>query len=199
MMLEEFEKRTGYFPTMEEYAAIEKAYTEFNGDKDAFCKAYKKNEDGIAERIQREVNMQNLNAQREAEKAQKAMEERIAELEKALELEQEWQPYESSSNVQQADYERLAEGAETGKCSHYMTDAEAIAWICDEFDFDPSKITIIHEIDEYEVNRHHRLRKTGRKIDRRPVYCATDYHYIRFNTSRWCYEVWNGQLRPFYS
>ena len=28
MMLEEFEKRTGYFPTMEEYAAIEKAYME---------------------------------------------------------------------------------------------------------------------------------------------------------------------------
>lgn len=41
MMLEEFEKRTGYFPTMEEYAAIEKAYMEFSGDKDAFCKAYK--------------------------------------------------------------------------------------------------------------------------------------------------------------
>ena len=69
MMLEEFEKRTGYFPTMEEYAAIEKAYMEFSGDKDAFCKAYKKNEDGIAERIQREVNMQHINAQSEAERA----------------------------------------------------------------------------------------------------------------------------------
>ena len=79
-----------------------------------------------------------------------------------------------------------------------MTDDEAIHWICDEFDFDPSKITIIHEIDEYEINRHRQLRKTGRKIDRRPVYCATDYHYIRFNTSRWYYEVWNDQLRPFY-
>ena len=105
MMLEEFEKRTGYFPTMEEYAAIEKAYMEFSGDKDAFCKAYKKNEDGIAERIQREVNMQHINVQREAEKAQKAMEERIAELEKALEREQEWRPYEDTDNVQQADYE----------------------------------------------------------------------------------------------
>ena len=71
MMLEEFEKRTGYFPTMEEYAAIEKAYMEFSGDKDAFCKAYKKNEDGIAERIQREVNMQHINAQSEAERAQR--------------------------------------------------------------------------------------------------------------------------------
>ena len=58
----------------------------------SWAKAYKKNEDGIAERIQREVNMQHINAQSEAEKAQKAMEERIAELEKALEREQEWRP-----------------------------------------------------------------------------------------------------------
>ncbi len=67
-----------------------------------------------------------------------------------------------------------------------MTDDEAIRWICDEFDFDPSKITILHEIDEYEVNRHHRLRKTGRKIDRRPVYCATDYHYHELDSGRRC-------------
>ena len=81
-----------------------------------------------------------------------------------------------------------------------MTDDEAIHWICDEFDFDPSEITIIHEIDEYEINRHRQLRKTGRKIDRRPVYCATDYHYIRFNVGRgaWQWEAWNGQIRPFW-
>lgn len=198
MTLEEFEKRTGYFPSMEEYAAIEKAYTEFNGDKDTFCKAYKKNEGGIAERIQREINMRNTDAQHEAEKTRKIMEERIAKLEQALEREQEWQPYESPNNVRQADYKQLAQGAETGSGCRYMTDAEAIAWICEEFDFNPDKITIIHEIDDYEVSRHRLLRKTGRKIDRRPVYCATDYHYIRFNTSCWYYEVWNGQLRPFY-
>jgi hypothetical protein len=57
-----------------------------------------------------------------------------------------------------------------------------------EFDFDPSKVTILHEIDEYEINRHRQLSRTGKKIDRRPVYCATDYHYIRFNTSRFYYE-----------
>lgn len=198
MMREEFEKLTGFYPTAELYAQIEAAYTDFPGDKEAFCKAYKKNEDGLAEKIQRTVGMAQIKAQQEAEKAQKATEERIAKLEKALEQEQEWKPYEMSGNVSQADYEKLADGAETGRCSHYMTDAEAIAWICDEFDFDPSKITILHEIDEYEINRHRQLRKTGKKIDRRPVYCATDYHYIRFNTSRWYYEVWNDQLRPFY-
>lgn len=127
-----------------------------------------------------------------------ARDRRIEELTEKLDKELEWKPYEDNENVSQADYEKLAAGADTGRCSHYMTDEEATRWICDEFDFDPAKITIVHEIDEYEVNRHWQLRKTGKKIDRRPVYCATDYHYIRFNASRWFYEIWNGQLRPFY-
>lgn len=205
MMIEEFEKRTDFYPDAVTYQVIEEYYGEFDGDKDAFCKAYKANKNGLAEQIQREVNSRRWKAEREvsAQEARLSVEiERLKkELERAqeaLDREQEWKPYEFTDNVLQADYEKLAEGAETGRCSRYMTDDEAIRWICDEFDFDPSKITILHEIDEYEVNRHHQLRKTGRKIDRRPVYCATDYHYIRFNTSRWYYEVWNGQLWPFY-
>lgn len=122
--------------------------------------------------------------------------DRSAQLFQRLDREQEWQPYESDRNVKQADYERLASGVPNG--AHYMTEEEAKDWICSEFDFDRDKITIIHEIDEEEINRHYQCRKTGRKIDRRPVYCATDYHYIRFNTSRWYYEVWNDTLCPFY-
>lgn len=198
MEIKEFEQRTGFYPTLEEYKVIEEYYMDFAGDKDVFCKAYKKNEGGIAEKIQHEANMQHIKAQREAEKLAESYKSRIAELEKALEREQEWTPYTNTHNVAQADYEELAKGAESGRFSHYMTDDEAIEWICDEFDFDPSKVTIIHEIDEYEVNRHHQLRRTGRKIDRRPVYCATDYHYIRFNTRRNYYEVWNDELLPFY-
>ena len=63
MMIEEFEKRTGFYPTLVQYEAIERAYMDFDGDKDAFCKAYKKNADGMAERIQREVNMATFKAQ----------------------------------------------------------------------------------------------------------------------------------------
>ena len=44
MEIKEFEKRTGYFPTTEEYKTIEKIYMNFDGDKDEFCEAYKKNE-----------------------------------------------------------------------------------------------------------------------------------------------------------
>lgn len=69
MMREEFEQRTGFYPSSALYAIIEKHYTEFVGDKDAFCKAYKKNADGLAEKIQREADMETFKAQQEAEKA----------------------------------------------------------------------------------------------------------------------------------
>ena len=171
-MLEEFEQRTGFYPTQVQYEAIERAYMDFDGDKDAFCKAYKS-----AEFTRRDIE--------------------IERLKKELEREQEWKPYEDTHNVTQEQYTELAESV-PGGAAHYMTDAEALDWICSEFGFDRSKVTILHEIDEYEVNRHHQLRRTGKKIDRRPVYCATDYHYIRFNVGRNWWECWSGQLCPFY-
>lgn len=192
MMLEEFEKKTGYFPTMEEYAAIEKAYMEFKGDKDAFCKAYKKNDGGIAERIQREVNMKNINAQHEAEKVQKAMESRIAELEKALEREQEWKPYEDTDNVQQADYERLASQSDT----EHMSDEKAKDLLYEWYGFAKEKIKIHHSVPVYEANRHRRLRKVG-EFDRSPLYNATDWNYIRFDCGCMSYELYNDNLRPY--
>lgn len=198
MLREEFEHRTGVFPPMALYEVIERYYTDFNGDKDSFCQAYRKNIAGMAEKIQYEADMRDLDTQRRLEKRIQDLMGRIAGLEEELEREQEWRPHEIASNVSQAEYGKLAQGAEDGKSCYYMTDEEAVAWICSEFDFNPQKVTIIHEIYEYEVNRHGLLRRTGRRIDRRPVYCASDYHYIRFDTSRWRYEVWNDTLRPFY-
>ena len=199
MMLEEFESRTGFYPTHDLYSRIEAAYMESGLDKDDFCAAYKENRDGIAEAIAREAAFDKIATAARMENEIKKLQDQVAHLTKQLDRELEWKPYELSDNVPQADYERLAAGAESGRCAHYMTDEEAIRWICDEFDFDPAKVTIIHEVPEYEINRHSQLRKTGKMYDRRPVYCATDYHYIRFNTKRWFYEVWNGQLRPFYA
>lgn len=202
MMLQEFESRTGFYPSQDLYSFIEEAYLESNLDKDAFCKAYKQNENGMAEGIAQKASITKIIASDKAEKENtkkiSGLEKEIERLKAQLDREQEWKLYEMEQNVKQADYAKLAEGAADGKWAHYMTDEEAIQWICDEFDFDPAKVTILHEVDEYEINRHRQLRKTGRKIDRRPVYCATDYHYIRFNTSRWYYEVWNGSLHPFY-
>ena len=47
-------KEPAIFPTTEEYKTIEKFYMNFDGDKDEFCEAYKKNEGFIAEKIQHE-------------------------------------------------------------------------------------------------------------------------------------------------
>lgn len=40
MMMSEFIDRTGFEPTADEYAKIEEAYYNFDGDKNAFCKAF---------------------------------------------------------------------------------------------------------------------------------------------------------------
>ena len=40
MMIEEFTARTGYKPTPDEYAKIERDYSAFDGDKQEFCDAW---------------------------------------------------------------------------------------------------------------------------------------------------------------
>ena len=42
MMMSEFIERTGFQPLPFEYAKIEEAYYNFDGDKDAFCRAFVK-------------------------------------------------------------------------------------------------------------------------------------------------------------
>ena len=44
MMRSEFIERTGFEPTAKEYAEIEESYNDFDGDKDQFCRFWKKNE-----------------------------------------------------------------------------------------------------------------------------------------------------------
>lgn len=192
MMREEFTQRTGFFPSTALYKVIEKHYTEYDGDKDAFCKAYKKNENGLAEKIQHEADMETFKAQQEAEKAQRATEKQIEDLEKALEREQEWRLYEDTSNVQQADYDKLASCSDTEE----MSDEEAKALLYDWYGFAKEKIEILRSVPVYEVNRHGRLRKIG-ESNRSPLYNATDWNYIRFNCGCMCYELQNDNLRPF--
>lgn len=194
MMLEEFEKRTGFFPTLEEYEVIEQAYMNFTGDKDAFCKAYKKNEGGLAEKIQHEANMQRIKAQRETEKTLEEYKAKIAKLEKSLERELEWKAYEDKDNVQQAEYKELAKAAGTKK----LTDDEAKDLLYDWYGFAKEKIKILHSVPMYEVNRHKQLRKTG-ELERLPLYNATDWNYIRFDCGCMSYELYNDNLLPFSS
>lgn len=192
MMREEFEKLTGFYPTAELYAQIETAYSDFPGDKVAFCKAYKKNDDGLAEKIQRTVDMAQIKAQQKADKEAEAAEKRIKELEDRLERELEWKPYEDTSNVQQADYTRL----QTAGGTRTLTDDEAKDLLYDWYGFAKEKIKIHRTIPQYEVNRHRQLRKVG-EIDRAPLYNATDWNYIRFDCGCMSYELQNDNLRPY--
>ena len=204
MMLSEFVERTGFEPMPAEYAKIEEAYCGFNGDKDAFCKAFvagdgeKKIYQARAAEIDR-LNGKILDMDKTFQQSNTEYERRLAALQAELDRELEWKPYEFTKNISQAEYAELAKCVDSGS-ARYMTDDEALDWVCREFGFDRSQVTILHEIDEQEINRHNYCRSSGRKIDRRPVYCATDYHYIRFNAGRgaWQWEAWGGQIRPFY-
>ena len=204
MMLSEFAERTGFEPMPAEYAKIEEAYCSFKGDKDAFCKVFvdgdgeKKTYQARAAEIDR-LNGKLLEMDKMIQQSSADYERQLAVLRAELDKELEWKPYEFSQNIPQAEYAELAKCVDSGS-ARYMTDDEALDWVSREFGFDRSQVTILHEIDEQEINRHNLCRASGQKIDRRPVYCATDYHYIRFNAGcgAWQWEVWNGQMRPFW-
>lgn len=197
MMISEFIDRTGFEPTAKEYAKIEEAYYNFDGDKDAFCKAFvaHNGEKQIcktrAEEIER-LNSQMLELKKTFKQDIADRDRRIDELTAELDHELEWKPCESvGTNMEQKRYEELA------KCGKTMTDEEAKAFIADECGFDPEKIHIQHEVNTYEVNKHHRLRKSA-TYSRAPAYESTDWNYVRFDCACSMYELVNGELR-FYS
>ena len=187
MMMSEFIDRTGFEPTAKEYAKIEEAYYNFDGDKDAFCKAFIK--DGGARKL---CKARAAEIERQYKKDVADREKRIDELTAELDKELEWKPSDSTgTNMKQERYEELA------KCGKVMTDDEAKAFIADECGFAPEKIRILHEANTYEVNKHRRLRKSA-AFDRAPVYESTDWNYVRFDCAYFMYELINGELR-FYS
>lgn len=199
MLIEEFEKRTGFFPSTGMYAIIEKRYTDFHGDKDAFCAAYKKNVDGLAESIQLEANIeickQNQRWRNEVECANKKavmLRRQVERLQEELDRERGWKPYEVSQMTQDK-YNELRNSSGT----RMLTEDEARKFISDEFGFMPDRVAVKEEIPTYEIDRHRQIRKKG-AVARHPVYNATDWYYIRFDV--WCggitwqYEAIDGQL-----
>lgn len=201
MMINEFIEMTGFEPTMEEYSEIEEAYYSFDGDKRAFCKHFVDNHSEQTIYQKRVEKINKLRSQvMEVEKAlMKTIADRDAEiamLKAKLEHEQEWKPFEDDHNVKQASYEHLA------GCGRKMTDEEAIDWVVEETGFSRERIKILHEVPELEINRHRQVRRTGKMIDRSPVYDATDWNYVRFdvqaNVTR-SYELYNDELTPFWS
>lgn len=192
MMKKELESLTGIFPTDELYKAIETAYYDFNGDKAAFCKDYKANKNGIAEKIQREADMAAFKAENGSRQALAQRDAEIESLKKQLEREQEWRPLEDKDNVSQHEYDELAAAEGTKR----LTDDEAKALLYNWYGFAKEKIIIQHTIPTYEVNRHRQLRQVG-EVGRTPLYNATDWNYIRFDCGCMAYELHNDTLRQF--
>ena len=194
MMMSEFVERTGFQPTADEYDQIDSSYYAFDGDKDAFCKAfveqggemkiYKARANEIAR-----LRSQMLEIEKEHKKEVADRDRRINELTAELDRELEWKPSTGTgTNMEQSRYEDLASSGRV------MTDEEAKAFIADECGFAIEKIRILHEASTYEVNKHRRLRKSG-TFDRAPVYESTDWNYVRFDCACFMYELVNGELR----
>lgn len=207
MMMTEFVERTGFQPTTEEYAKIEEAYYDFDGDKDAFCKAFVE-QDGEKKVYQaRATEIARLKSQVvELEKMFKAdakkQERRIADLQALLDKELEWKPCESTgTNMSQERYEELLKHC-TGNHGdpRVMGEDEARQLVAEECGFSPERIEIIATVHTYEVNKYRQLRKAA-TYARLPLYDATDYNYVRFNVKcaacTWMYEMVNGELREY--
>jgi len=196
MMMQEFTERTGVTPTFLEYKGIEDEYYAFDGDKDAFCKAWvaaggpAKLYAARAHRIEQLENcLGELRKEYWAEA--KRLKARISELELDLEKELDWQDAkDTGTNMEQGRYEHLE------RCGRKLTVDEAKKEVADSFGFNPDLVEIVTVVHTYEVNKYHRLRKKE-TFERVPCYESTDWNYIRFNCRGWQYEMVNGQLRNY--
>lgn len=205
MMLEEFEKLTRIYPTAELYEAIEAEY--MDGDyesKEVFCKAYKSNKDGIAERIQRRANEAAWKAESNAknkllenEKKYEAenvnLKIEVARLKAELEREQEWTDNGINSEMSAQEYKRLAENLDT----RFLCNDEAATKIALEFGFDSRRIEICRVAYRTEINRHGAVRRVE-ALECQPCYNSSDWNYIKFTAGGYTYEMVNGSLYFIY-
>lgn len=98
----------------------------------------------------------------------------------------------AGTNMQEQDYQRLAKFGDT----KHMTDDKAKLFIGQELGFDPLKVRIIHEVEDYYKDGDLLVKWHTYKRD--PQYNATDWNYFRFDVCGWQYEYVDGTLR-FYN
>lgn len=65
MTQKEFEDRTGYIPTGDEFIKIHEMYMNTDLDKDTFCKAWMNNKDLLAEIVTKTIVARELQAQKD--------------------------------------------------------------------------------------------------------------------------------------
>ena len=94
--------------------------------------------------------------------------------------------------MEEVDYKELAGTCDTKR----MTDDEARLFIGEELGFDPLKVKIIHEVEDYYKEGN--CLKKWHTYRRDPQYNATDWNYFRIDVCDWQYEYEIGTLR-FYN
>ena len=199
MLMEEFEQRTKIYPSEETYRVIEDFYNKFDGDKDHFCKCFLENTDNLALRIQRALNQRHfsIEAKQKKEKNQlnaeiEKLHQEVDMLNRKLDYEKEWKPYEDPHNVSQADYERLANAT-----SEEWPEEAVKEYLHEFFGMDPAMIKIVRQVAKTEISRHREVRTIG-YYDRPPRYEATDWHYARFNCGMVGWELYNDRLSSYW-
>lgn len=192
MMLKEFEQLTGIYPDSTTYHIIEEEYYTYEGDKNAFCKAYLNNTEGLAERIRIKVDTFHNQLIDNYTKQIAELKESLENLGQKLEKEEEWKPHGTLSGMSTQSYEKLKNACKEDRPTFSTQEIRKI--IERECGFDYSNVKIIEELSTYEINRHNRLRTVG-KEERKPLYYASDWNYIRFNAGYYQYEYINGTLQ----
>ena len=194
MLYSEFVTLTETEVSDEEYRYIEQSYYDSGLDKAEFCKLWKTDAEcgkWAAELALREKLDRMTEELKEREK-------KIAKLEEQLDREQEWKLSDrAGTHMSQENYLNLRYLAlRTDGCGRVLSESDAKKLIVEEFNFQLDKIEIITEVETFEVSRHYRLRRKD-TFTREPLYCATDWNYIRFNVGNLQYEMINGELEQY--
>lgn len=122
MLLQEFSDRTGFYPSADLYQVIEQHYLEPELDKDEFCKRYRENNAGLAEKIQIETDITTRKKTERIECERAKTREQLKRTERRLEQKLEWKPYSDPDMITEEEYTKMS------KCEFPspMSDKEAI-------------------------------------------------------------------------
>lgn len=182
MQREEFEKLTGFYPTLNMYKVIEQEYMDSELDKAEFCRRYSLNVDGIAQKIQRITDDHEIRQQDEMDRIQIQ-----------LDAELEWKPCSDvGTSLSQDDYQKMT----NFKKFEFIDDEFAVKLISTVFGFMIEKIKIRKEMHEYEINKYKQTRVT-RTFHRFPFWNNIESNYIRFDCAGKPWEIINSKLIPY--
>lgn len=126
----------------------------------------------------------------------KGLEKKIKNLEEQIDELEEWETCtDVGTQMSQKDYMELAEPS----CgTSFLTDEEAKRYIEDEFGFCKAYIEIKYQVETFKKSKrlcHHA--KVENRFERKPLYNASDWNYIRFNCKGLQYELINGDLKQY--